>query len=359
MASVWRSSRRDSLLVALAGLQAAAIVAFPAAPVIALGVWWNSNTIAHNFVHRAFFRSQRANLAFSAFLSVLVGVPQALWRDRHLAHHAGVRWGLRVSCQLAVESGLVLFLWVALALEQPRFFALAYLPGYLGGLVLCAMQGYWEHAAGSPVSHYGPIYNWLCFNDGFHAEHHANPSIHWSALSSRIESSASISRWPPLLRWLEVRPLELLEQLVLRTRWMQSWVLRCHRRAFRQLLPQLGDIRRVTIVGGGLFPRTALLLRELAPGASLTILDANPGHLETARPFLKGDAEYRHERYVQGTPLAADLAVLPLCFEGDRAAVYVDPPASALLVHDWVWRRRGAGTVISWFLLKRLNLVRR
>jgi hypothetical protein len=111
-------------------------------------------------------------------------------------------------------------------------------------------------------------------------------------------------------------------------------------------------------VGGGLFPRTALLLRELLPSAQLTILDANPGNLETARRFLGASAEYRHDRYILGSPLAADLAVIPLCFEGDHAAIYNEPPSPAVLLHDWVWRRRGCGTVVSWFLLKRLNMVR-
>jgi hypothetical protein len=30
-----------------------------------------------------------------------------------------------------------------------------------------------------------------------------------------------------------------------------------------------------------------------------------------------------------------------------------------LLVHDWLWRRRGRGVAISWLLLKRLNLITR
>ena len=358
MTSVWRSSPRDSLLVALAILQGVTIAVFPAAPVIALGVWWNSNTIAHNFLHRPFFRSARGNWAFSAFLSLLLGIPQTLWRDRHLAHHAGVRWRLRLSRQLVVEAALVLLLWTALSIEHPRLFTFVYLPGYLTGLALCAMQGYWEHVAGAPVSHYGPIYNWLCFNDGFHAEHHANPSIHWAALPSRTQLGVSISRWPPLLRWLESRPLEMLERLVLRSRSLQRLVLCCHRRALQRLLPQIRDIHRVIIVGGGLFPRTALLLRELLPLAQLTILDANPAHLERARRFLGGDAKYQDARYTPGSPLTADLVVIPLCFEGDRTAVYDDPPAPVVLLHDWVWRRRGSGTVVSWFLLKRLNLVR-
>ena len=53
-----------------------------------------------------------------------------------------------------------------------------------------------------------------------------------------------------------------------------------------------------------------------------------------------------------------DLLVIPLSLLGDRAALYRRPPAPAVLVHDWVWRRRGEGVVVSWLLLKRLNLVK-
>ncbi|HEY2951272.1 MAG TPA: hypothetical protein VGK40_01745, partial [Verrucomicrobiae bacterium] len=52
-----------------------------------------------------------------------------------------------------------------------------------------------------------------------------------------------------------------------------------------------------------------------------------------------------------------DLLVIPLAFAGDRAAVYRNPPAPYVLVHDWLWRWRAGGTVISLPLLKCLNLV--
>src|SRR5947199_1429643 len=119
--SVLRFSRRDSVLVSLTALHAAVLVAWPIAPVIGLGVWSNSNTIAHNFIHRPFFRSAGINRLFSAALSVLTGIPQTLWRDRHLAHHAGVAWRLRISRQLGVETALVLCLWTILAWRQPKF----------------------------------------------------------------------------------------------------------------------------------------------------------------------------------------------------------------------------------------------
>lgn len=354
---IWRFSRRDSTLVALAALHAAIVVVWPVAPIIALGVWWNSNTIAHNFIHRPFFRSAWMNRVFSAALSVLLGIPQTLWRDRHLAHHAGVKWRLRVSRRLVIETALVVFLWAVLASLEPRVFLLVYLPGYLAGLALCAMQGHWEHAVGRPTSHYGRIYNFLCFNDGYHAEHHAAPAIHWAELPRVTAGGAATSRWPALIRWLDVRPLEASERIVLRSAWLQRFVLRTHRRAFETLLPQLQGVRGVTIVGGGLFPRTALILRELLPAARLTVVDSNPDNLETARGFLDGSVECRNERYVPGESRDCDLTVIPLCLDGDRTAIYSRPPSSAVLVHDWIWHRRGTGVVVSAALFKRLNLV--
>ena len=55
----------------------------------------------------------------------------------------------------------------------------------------------------------------------------------------------------------------------------------------------------------------------------------------------------------------ADLVVVPLSFIGDRRTVYEQPPARAVLVHDWLWRTHGGGVRVSWLLLKRLNLVTR
>lgn len=355
---IWRFSRRDANLVALAALHAAILTVWPVAPLIAVGVWWNSNTIAHNFIHRPFFRSTGMNRLFSGALSVLLGIPQTLWRERHLAHHAGVEWRLHVSRRLLAETTLVVFLWAALASLHPRFFLLVYLPGYLAGLGLCAMQGHWEHVEGRPTSHYGRIYNFLCLNDGYHAEHHGDPAVHWTNLPEISKAGAASSPWPPLMRWLDDRPLESLERLVLRSPWLQRFVVRTHRRAFQALLPELPAVRRVTIVGGGLFPRTALILRELLPAAHLAIIDSNPRNLETARGFLAGNIEYRNRRYVPGELQDCDLTVIPLCLHGDRAMIYSCPPSPSVLVHDWIWRRRGTGAVVSAALLKRLNLVR-
>jgi hypothetical protein len=335
---MWRFSRRDAILVALAALHAVVLVCWPAAPLIAVGLWWNSNTIAHNFIHRPFFRSGALNRLFSAALSLLLGIPQSLWRDRHLAHHAAVQWRLRVYPQLMYETGLVLCVWAALARFAPHFFLTAYAPAYLAGLVLCAAQGRWEHdQSGAPVSHYGSLHNWLMFNDGYHVEHHADPSVHWAQLGRG-------------------HPLEALESLVLRSPRLQRFVLSTHRRAILKLLPWLRTASRVAIVGGGLFPRTAIILQELLPGAKLTIIDCNRRNLDKARVFLNGAAEYRHAQYTAGEPLDCDLIVLPLSM-AERGELYRQTAGPTVLVHDWIWRRRGEGALVSPLLLKRINVV--
>jgi fatty acid desaturase len=354
MAASW-----DLLLVALAAVHGAALLTMPAAPLIAMGVWWNSNTIAHNFIHRPFFRSRSLNLIFSAGQSVLTGIPQALWRDRHLAHHAGVAWRLRYTPQLVAETALVSALWTLLAVKDSEFLFGIYLPGYLAGLGLCALQGHYEHA-GSITSHYGRIYNALCFNDGYHVEHHAFPGVHWRHLPRRAESAARASRWPALLRWLDAVNLDALERLVLRWPRLQQFVLRVHRRAFIALLQELPPFHRVAVVGGGLFPRTAIVLRELVPAAEILVIDANRQHVETARRLVGDSVTFEHAWFsVADASRDFDLVVIPLAFKGDRAAIYQHPPAPAVLVHDWLWRRRGHGRIISLALFKRLNLVQR
>jgi hypothetical protein len=300
-----------------------------------------------------------ANLFFSAYLSILLGFPQSLWRDRHLAHHANGRQRMRFSSEVFLESALILSLWAVIAAWSPMFFRSAYLPGYLFGICLCALHGYYEHARGT-TSHYGFIYNCLFFNDGYHAEHHAHPETHWTRLPEFREHQASASAWPAPLRWMEIFSLESLERLVLRSPILQRFVLRTHARAFRSLVGALPSIQNVAIIGGGLFPRTALLLQQLLPAARITIIDANRANLDQARNFVgTADIEFVHAFYKESDRIAHDLLVIPLSFDGVRENIYARPPAPAVMIHDWIWRKRGASQIVSIALLKRINLVRR
>lgn len=356
--AVLRQSPHDALLVGLAAGYGAIVIVHPSAPIIAIGVWWIANTVSHNFIHLPFFRSRLANRLFSAYLSLLIGVPQALWRDRHLAHHAGRRWRARWTRQLGIESLLVASLWCALALAAPRSVFLAWAGGWCGAMLLCVLQGHYEHARGT-VSHYGALYNLAFFNDGFHVEHHRHPAIHWSELPRAGPQAAASSRWPAVLRWVDVAPLDALERLVVRSGLLQRFVVRKHEHAFRTLLASLPAAHSITIVGGGLFPRTVLVLRRVRPTAALTVIDRSASNLRLAKAHLDAGVRVVHADYTPGACVGADLVIMPLAFDGDREAIYSRPPAAAVAVHDWIWRPRGETAVVSWLLLKRINLVRR
>lgn len=354
--SVFRHSRRDALLVGLAFAQGAVLAMRPPAPIVALGMWWCANTVAHHFIHAPFFRQRWLNRAMSLYLSLLLGVPQTVWRDRHLAHHAGVAWHFRLTRRLRVETLLVLAVWERVLATDRAYFVTQYLPGLAAGLLLCWIHGHYEHTP-TTTSHYGWIYNMLFFNDGYHVEHHARSGTHWTQLPRRALPDAPRSRWPAVIRWLDACSLDALERLVFRSATLRKFVLERHDRALRSLLAELPEPERVAIVGGGLFPRTAILLARLLPHSRITAIEANPEHIRLARPLAPREVDFVCDWYDADRHDDFDLVVIPLGFIGDRERHYRQPPARHVLIHDWIWRRRGRSVVVSWFLLKRVNLV--
>jgi Fatty acid desaturase len=358
--SLLRHSPWDGLLVGLSLAHALALLLLPSIPLVAIALWWNANTIAHNFIHAPFFRAPMLNRAYSIFLSVVQGIPQTLWRHRHLAHHAGRERRFQWTPFFVIELGAVMTSWTVAIMVAPQTFIGVYLPGYALGLALCSLQGHFEHAGGGTISHYGRLYNLLFFNDGYHVEHHLRPGEHWTRLPRAVVPDANRSRWPPLLRWIDAIGLATLERVVLRSAVLQRFVLSTHEQAVRALLSGSPRPSRVTIVGGGLFPRTALILRRLLPDATLTVVEQNATHIAIARRFLDDRVIFRREHYdARHSSLDADLIVVPLAFDGDRGSLYADPPAPLLLVHDWLWHRTARGVPVSWLLFKRLNLVTR
>lgn len=353
-----RQSRKDLILVACSVLQGAALLLVPSLLLVAVGLWWSSNTVAHCFLHRPFFRSPQVNRLFALYQTALLGVPQTLWRERHLAHHADRPWRFHWSGPLALELLVIACVWTSLAALAPRFLLLEYFPGYALGLLLCAIHGHQEHARGT-TSHHGTVYNLLFFNDGYHVEHHSHPGLHWSQLAGARAGEGRVSRWPPILRWLESFSLDGLERLVLRSPRLQRLVLNAHERTFRKLLPAVGRVERAAIVGGGLYPRTAIVLSRLLPNAELTLIDLSSRNLETARELLAEKAvvvDVIHGRFDPGRHGGFDLVVVPLAYRGEREAVYTQI-AGPVIVHDWIWRPRGTSRVVAPWLLKRLNLV--
>lgn len=169
--------------------------------------------------------------------------------------------------------------------------------------------------------------------------------------------------------------LGALERLALACAPLQRRLVADHARAIHALMPRLACLSgqdprtlarapwSIAVVGGGLFPRTALALARVWPAARVTIVDADAVHLELARRVLTdhgtADVTFIHATWDPRAPHRHDLVILPLALVGDRDAVYtaLGPPR---LVHDWLWRPRGrASVVVAWWLCKRLNLVLR
>ena len=379
---LFRASPRDALVLGAAlahgaGLVAALTLAAAGGPAVraavvvllALAMCWGANTVSHIHLHAPLFRGPGTNRAFSLYLSLLLAVPQRVWKVRHLAHH-GLRGEPRLGAEGWAEIGAVVAAGLAFAAVAPGLLVTVYLPALLLGLGLCAVQGRQEHARSEPgVDHHGRLYNRLWFNDGFHAAHHRAPGAHWTTLPARAGAGDLVSPLPPVARWLDGLPaslnrlgaglLDRLERATLGSALVRRFLVATHRRAWIALLATVdrARLREVTIVGGGLFPRTALVLSELLPAARLTIVEARPAHLAPARVFLRG-LPVRLVTGVFPTETGADLVVVPLAFRGDRGALYRAPPAPLVAVHDWIWRARGESAVVSLLLLKRLNLVR-
>jgi len=331
------------------------LTVFPSVLLISLGIWWVSNTVSHLFLHRPGSQQGFLNLSFSLYLSLLLSIPQSLWRDRHLAHHTDRKPGFSPKPLFWVEVLFIAILWFFLFRNFPTFFFTVYLPGFLIGLLLCHLQGYFEHWRGT-TSFYGRVYNFFMLNDGYHVEHHLNPDLPWQALVSAKKGEESESRYPPLLRWFEFFSLNFLERLLLERPWLQRLVISLHKQAFQSILPKVGPVKKVAVVGGGLFPRSAIILKSLLPESKIVIIDKNAGNLEIALRFISG-VELRNENFTLRNQSEFDLIVLPLAFEGERKKIYTESLGNKVLVHEWIWKRHAQTVVISPFLLKRLNLI--
>jgi hypothetical protein len=361
-------------IAALLATRGDTLALFASAVLVAVALWWTSNTVSHNHLHNPIFRSRVYNRGFSLYLTLVIGLPQSYWRARHLWHHAGEprERRPRLGRRGASEALLVFVAWAVALWSMPGFFLAAYAPGYALGLLLCWLQGRYEHPAGEvAVSHYGKLYNRCWFNDGHHVEHHARPGAHWTELPTlrirTVDAESAASALPPVVRWLEGavnRWLGGLEELTLGSATLQRFMVDSHARAFAPMLQALPRIRRIAIVGGGLFPRTVLVLKRLLPSCELTVIDASAANIAVARRHLERAGQltgvhfvenfYHPDRGVDGV----DLVVVPLAFDGDRALLEEAAARVPVLVHDWIWRRRSSHTrVVSWLLLKRVSVL--
>jgi fatty acid desaturase len=210
----------------------------------------NINGVSHNFIHNPFFRSPALNRAFGIIESVACCFSQTYYDAVHTQHHKGnadrpnengetVDW---VSIyrhghegeaenpwsyvflsffreepgaareQLRRRGGRELF-WgnIELAsfatvlfimfLFNWRYVIFFLAPFYYLGHCFSYLNGYYRHYGGDPekpaawgVSTYGKIYNWLFFYNGYHAEHHFRPKVHWTQMEAFQQQIADLQK---------------------------------------------------------------------------------------------------------------------------------------------------------------------
>jgi len=205
--------------------------------IYSVSISWNINGISHNFIHNAYFRSPLLNRLFSLMESLTCGFSQTFYDCVHMRHHMGnadrpgndgstvdwlsiyrfgkngeaenvwsytflsyfrddpkaiyrelkrrnpsdARWGvLEILAFLAFFACLTILNWK---------FMVFFVPFYYFGHCLSYLNGYFEHYAGNPdvpiawgVSTYHKLYNLTWFNNGYHAEHHFRPKLHWTKM---------------------------------------------------------------------------------------------------------------------------------------------------------------------------------
>ena len=211
----------------------------------------NINGIGHNFIHNPFFRSRLVNRLFGVTQSIACCFSQTYYDAVHMQHHKGnsdrqdengetIDWfsiyrhghdgeagesvelclpeflsrrsrrrsdANCVSAATAICSGATsswphlrptLFVMFLLQLAIRDLFLV---PFFYLGHCFSYLNGYYRHYGANPdkpiawgVSSYGKIYNWLFFYNGYHAEHHFRPKVHWTRMERFHQSIADLQK---------------------------------------------------------------------------------------------------------------------------------------------------------------------
>ena len=206
----------------------------------ALSIGWNLDSCSHNFVHNPFFAWEPLNRLTAYVFSFELGTPQTMYKYVHMLHHSGnsdrkgpdgstrdpislyqfgaddkiepmlgyvfkqfwrddgpftVAKKIRERRPKEADEAMHEF-WAMIALYGVLLilnwqFVLLLAPFYYLGQCISFLIAWYEHAGADPdvtiatgVSTYEPVYNWVFLNNGFHAEHHHRPKVHWTAMKA-------------------------------------------------------------------------------------------------------------------------------------------------------------------------------
>jgi fatty acid desaturase len=154
--------------------------------IYSVSISWNINGVSHNFIHNPYFRSPLLNRLFSILESITVGFSQIFYECIHMQHHKGN--ADRPDEHGEAELALFVTTFVILGILNWRYICFV-LPFYYFGHCLSYLNGYYRHYGRNPdepiawgVSSYDKLYNWIWFYNGYHAEHHFRPKVHWTQM---------------------------------------------------------------------------------------------------------------------------------------------------------------------------------
>ena len=234
--------------------------------IYAVSISWNINSVAHFFIHNAYFKSSFLNQFFSLMQSLTMAFSQTFYDNVHRRHHSGNSdlqdvngdtvdwlsiyrygkngapenvWAYSLKGFFRDEPGVIfneikrrnvrlawfgvfeifcVIVMVIIGFILNWKFMLFWIPFYYLGNCLSSLNGFYEHYLGNPnlpiawgVSSYNWLYNITWFNNGYHAEHHYRPKYHWSKmreLKSQIADQQKVAgvrviKWPHALGFLE------------------------------------------------------------------------------------------------------------------------------------------------------------
>jgi fatty acid desaturase len=217
--------------------------------IYSISISWNINGISHNFIHNPYFRSPFLNRLFTLLESVVIGFSQTLYDCVHMQHHKGnadrpdehgetIDWlsiykhghdgeaehplsymflsffrddpkvvfqsvwrkDKREAIWGLVEIALFLATFVTLGILNWHYIIFLVAFWYFGHC-LSYLNGYYRHYGGNPdepiawgVSSYHRFYNWIWFFNGYHAEHHFRPKVHWTRMEAFRDQIAEQQR---------------------------------------------------------------------------------------------------------------------------------------------------------------------
>lgn len=208
-----------------------------------VSISWNVNSVSHNLIHNPYFRAEWLNRAFCIVESLAILFSQTMYRYVHMLHHLGnndrrdekgdtldpvsiYRHGHEGEPENVFSYMFLSFfrddpvgIYRTIKQKDPKdaFYSLVEVGSVLA-LALCAfilnwqaalfiacffyfghclafLNGYFRHYGSNPdlpiawgVSSYGKLYNLLWLNNGYHAEHHYRPRVHWTQMPTLHES---------------------------------------------------------------------------------------------------------------------------------------------------------------------------